>query len=229
MTTYYKLPVSNIPFNEIPSLESISYDYIYCSSFPLIGFMGLDFYLISVYNVFDTQIVDLSELPEKELLFGQVVSEKLPTRGKYKCLKINSVEQEISAKTLPDLKYSPENTYTSQGKWFYLKEGKYVILAGIRSEFEKVNHLEGISIYGENIIRLRIVMELLKKNVKKGKLTLSIEDYKNIAYKVLRSDPVLSRADESMLKDGVNNWVPSMLSTPLYEDIPKDIRGKAVV
>jgi hypothetical protein len=227
--TYYKLPVSNIPFNEIPSLELISHDYIYCSSFPLIGFMGLDFYLISVYNAFDNQIVDLSELSDKELLFGKVVSEKLPTRGKYNCLKINSVEQEVSATTLPDFKYSPGNTYSSGGKWFYMKEGNYVILSGIKSEFERVKHLEGISIYGENIIRLRIVMELLKKNVKQGKLKLSIEDYKNIAYKVLRSDPALSRADEGMLKDGVNNWVSPILSTPLYEDIPKNIRGKVVV
>jgi Zn-dependent M16 (insulinase) family peptidase len=38
LQTSYK----NIPFKEIPSLEMISYDYIYCSSFPLIGFMGLD-------------------------------------------------------------------------------------------------------------------------------------------------------------------------------------------
>jgi len=226
--TYYKLPISNIPFKQIPSLESISHDYIYCSSFPLIGFMGLNFQLVSVYNTFDFPIVDLTDLTEEHQLFGKVVSEKLPTRGKYKCLKVSLIEKEISAAMLPDLKYSPRNIYSSEEKWFYLKEGKYVILSGIKSEFEKVKHLEGISIYGDSIIRLRIVMELLKKNVKQNKLQLSIEDYKNIAYKVLSSDPALSKANENMLDDGVNNWVPSMLSTPLYEDIPKNIRNKVV-
>jgi hypothetical protein len=44
LQTSYK----NIPFKEIPSLEMISYDYIYCSSFPLIGFMGLDLLAISL-------------------------------------------------------------------------------------------------------------------------------------------------------------------------------------
>jgi len=130
---------------------------------------------------------------------------------------------------VPDLKYSANVNCSPEGNWFYMKEGNYMIFSSIKSEFEKVRHLEGISMYDDSIIRLRVVIELLKKKVKQGKVKLSIEDYKNVAYEVLLSDPVLARADENMLKSGVNNWVPCMLSTPLYEDVPKNIRGKVIV
>ncbi|MBB6130390.1 hypothetical protein [Mucilaginibacter lappiensis] len=227
ITTYYRLPIGSIPFHEIPSLEDFNYEYIYCSSFPLIDFMGLDFYLVSVFNIFDNDFTGLDDFEKKELLFGQVVSDKLSTRGKAKCLKAGAITSEISETNLPDLKYSSSNTNPKDGNWFYMKEGKYVIFSGIKSEYEKVIHLEGIALYGDNIIRLRIVIELLKKNVKDGLLELFESDYKNIAYKVLRTDPTLLKTDNNTIWDGVNNWLPSMLSTPLYEDIPEEKKGKA--
>lgn len=226
---YYKLPVSNIPFKQIPSLESVSYSYVYCSSFPLKEFMGIDYELISIYNTFDTEVEENDERNLNELLFGEVVSEKLPVRGKYKCLELSSEERDISALELPDLKYSPDNNYSSNGRWFYMKEGKYVILSGIKSEYEKVKHLEGINVYGEHLIRLRIVLELLKKNVKNEKLKLSLDDYKTIAFRVLKADPVLIKANEDIIWDGVNNWVPSMILTPLYDDVPENLKGRAIV
>jgi hypothetical protein len=227
--TYYKLPLSNIPFQQIPTLELMSCEFIYCSSFPLMGFMGVDFHLMSVYDTYDDQVFDFHELKERELLFGKVISGKLSTRGPSKCLKIGSVEVDVIATMLPDLKYSANVNCSSHGNWFFMREGKYMLFSSIKSEFESVRHLEGVSVYGDSIIRLRVVIELLKKNVKQGKVELSIEDFKNVAYTVLKSDPALGRADEDMLKSGVDIWVPGMLSTPLYEEVPNNIRGKAIV
>ena len=68
---------------------------------------------------------------------------------------------------------------------------------------------------------------MLKKNVKKGLIKLSEADYKDIGYQVLRADPTLIKTDGNTIRDGVNNWIPSMLLTPLYEDIAKEKRGKA--
>ena len=224
--TYYKLPIGSIPFHEIPSLEKLNLEYVYCSSFSLMQFMGLDFQLASVFNAFDNAIMTIDDFKTKELLFGQVVSDKFSMRGKSKCIKLGTHAGIISATDLPNLKYSPRNLNSNEGNWFYMSDGKYLILSGIKSEYEKVKHLEGIALYGDNIIRLRIVIEMLKKNVKSGLLKLSESDYKNIAYKVLRTDPTLLKTDEDLIWDGVNNWVPSMLSIPLYEDIPMDKRGK---
>jgi hypothetical protein len=229
VTTYYKLPIGSIPFHEIPSLENVVCEHVYCSSFPLIDFMGLDFYLISIFNTFGNDVMNIDEIQNKDLLFGQVVSDKLSTRGKAKCVKVGTATNVISKADLPDLKYSSSTTNPKTGNWYYMKEGKYVIFSGIKSEYEKVKHLEGIALYGDNIIRLRIVAELLKKNEKDGLIELSESDYKNVAYKVLRTDPTLLKADESTLWDGVNSWIPSMLSIPLYEDIPKTKRGKVEV
>ncbi|ACU05918.1 hypothetical protein [Pedobacter heparinus] len=223
--TYYKLPLGSIPFKEIKSLENLDLKFIYCSSFPLIDFMNLNFQMVSVYDPFYNDVADVHELNEANLLFGKVVSDKLSMRGTAKCIKVGSIEKDISKEDLPHLKYSNNND-PETGNWFYMKEGKYVIFHGIRSEFEKVKHLEGIAIYGDNIIRLRIVIELLKRNVKKGLITLSVEDYKEIGYKVLRTDPSLLKSSEDIIVDGVNNWVPSMLLIPLYEDVPTKYRGK---
>lgn len=217
---YYKLPLDSIPFKEIPSLEEVVSEFVYCSLFSLIDFTRLDLNLLRVYDLFDKDVKNLDEIQSNELLFGEVVSDRLPLRGKGKCIKLGSIEEAISPESLPDLKYN------SSDNWFYMKEGNYVVLSGIRSEFEKVNHLERIAIYGENIIRLRIVIELLKKNVKRGLLTLSVEEYKEIGFKALRADPSMVRANDRLIMDGIDNWVPSMLTTPLYEDIPKQYRGK---
>jgi len=223
--TYYKLPLGSIPFEELPSLEDVGYEYVYCKSLPLAEFMGLDYHLLSVYDLLDVEI-DVADLKEGSLLFGEVVSDKLSTRGKAKCVKLSEVNENISKDDLPYLKYSPGNDYSSEGKWFYMKDGDYVILKGIRSEYERVKHLEGIAIYGDNIVRLRIVIELLKRNVERGIIKLSFDQYKDIAYKVLRTDPTLLKSDESIIRDGVDNWVPSMLSTPVYSSIPKEHRGR---
>ena len=190
--------------------------------------MGLDFHLLSIYNAFDNKVGSVSELKSKELLFGKVVSDRLPIRGKVKCLKIAFLEESISKEDLPHLKYNSSDTNQLTGNWFYMKDGQYVILSGIKSDFKKVSHLEGISIYGDNIIRLRLVIELLKKNVKKGLLSLSVQDYKNIAYKVLRTDPTLLKSDEDIIYDGVNNWIPGMLLIPVHEDILPENRGRVI-
>ncbi|HYF66982.1 MAG TPA: hypothetical protein VD884_02550 [Ohtaekwangia sp.] len=188
--------------------------------------MGLDYDLLSVYEAFDNDIGNLDELKKKELLFGKVVSDKLASRGKVKCIKVGSIHKNISKKDLPHLKYNSSDINQLDGSWFYMKDGKYVIFSGIKSELKKIRHLEGIAVYGDNIIRLRLVIELLKKNVKNGLLTLSEQDYKNIAYKVLKTDPTLLKSDESIIEDGVNNWLPTMLLIPLYEDILSENRGR---
>ncbi|GAA4335867.1 hypothetical protein GCM10023149_44150 [Mucilaginibacter gynuensis] len=227
-TTFYKLPLQFIPFSKIPTLNGLNYQYAYCSSFPLITFMTLDAHMVTVYNSFDNEIKDLDELQNKELLFGSVVSEKLSTRGKAKCIVIGTKEGSLIKEDLPHLKYSSNNNNELEGNWFYMEHGKYFILNGVASKFENVKHLEGIALYGDAVLRLRIVIELLKINVNKHGLTFSMQDYKDIAYKVFKADPVFLKTDDNLIKDGINSWIPGMVLTPSYVDIPKEIRGRAI-
>lgn len=221
--SYFKVPMSNIPFKEILSLENLNYKYIYCSYFPLKDFKCLDYYMLSVYDSFDEILIE-SDIEQQKLLFGSVVSEWPILRGSDKAIKVKSIQRVIDKKNLPHLKYS--NNDLPDGNWFYMKDGDYFLISGIKSSFSAVNHLEGIAIYADNILRLRVVVELLKRNIRNNKVSLSESDFKEIGFKVLRSESSTKKIDDEDIRDAVNNWLPSMLSMPLLDEIPKEYRGR---
>ena len=115
------------------------------------------------------------------------------------------------------------------GNWFYTKEGNYFIFSLIESTYQSVRHLESISIYGDSVLRLWIVVELLKMNIKKGIVDLSLTEFKDIAFRVLKSDFNSKRVINVDILGRVENWLPLMLNTPLFEDIPNEIRERPVV
>jgi hypothetical protein len=220
---YYQLPIINIPFAKIASLENIEHSTIICSEFSLPDSDGKC--LISVYDTFDLQ-PELFNAEKVNMFFGTILSESLPKRGKDKCTLISKTIKNIKIEDYPHLRYTSKVRDSPDGNWFYTKNGDYYIFKAIETEFEKAKHLESISIYGDWVIRLRIVIELLKKNIKEGKINMSIDQIKGIAFDVLKSEPSLGRLNDEEIMNGVNNWVPSMMFTPLIEDIPVNIRGK---
>jgi len=222
----YKLPLFNIPFCDIKSLESFNHKYIYCGLMSIRHFVQLDQYLVEVYNLFDDDEITVRSMNKSDVLFGGVISENLTTRGKSKCVKVDEFDVEISADDLPDLKYSPRDIYSNEGKWFYTGKGCYQVLSGIKSQYENVRHLEGLEIYGDNILRLRTVIELLKSNIDNGEVNLTTEECFEIGYMVLKSDPAMGKLDDETLIYAVKNWVPGMLAMPLYSKIPIEIRGR---
>jgi hypothetical protein len=113
------------------------------------------------------------------------------------------------------------------GKWFYVEKGDYYIFSAIKSTHDNVKHLEGIGIYGDMVIRLRVVIELLKQNMKNGSVILLEKDLYNISFKVLRSENSMKKLSDDDIQNSVNNWLPSMLMIPLYEDISFEKRERA--
>jgi len=222
----YKLPLFNIPFCDIKSLESFDHKYIYCSTMSIMSFVKLDQYLVEVYNFFDDEMTDFRFINRDDVLFGSVISEVLTTRGNTKCIKVDQFNIEISIDDLPDLKYSPKDIFSNEGKWFYTEKGCYQIFSGIKSQYENVNHLEGLEIYGDNILRLRTVVELLKTNIDRGITNLTSEEYFEIGFMVLKSDPAMGKLDDETIMYAVRSWMPTMLAIPLYSKIPIEIRGK---
>ncbi len=182
----------------------------------------MDYNILSVYDSFD--VLDGTQVDEFKLLFGRVISEGLSKRGIDKIVKFNSIKRDINKDDLPHLKYSNNNEIG--GNWFYVKEGDYFIFSAIKSDFEKVCHLEGIGIYGDIILRLRVVIELLKRNISRGIISLSEQDFNNIGFKVLRSEPSTRKISDEDIQNGLNNWLPSMLLIPLFEEIPVAYREK---
>lgn len=217
--THIKLPLSSVPFSEIELLEEIKLKSIDCSYFLLEEFNGMDKCLISVFSPFQ------EDSEEKKMMFGRVLSEVPQMRGGAKVLKINEVNIDIKKEDLPHLKYS-NNGDKHIGNWFYTKNGDYFIFSAVRSEYEKVKHLEGISVYADNILRLRIVIELLKDKIEESHKKLSLEDFKVIAFKVLRADPLTKRLSDADISEGVANWLPSMLDMPRFEDVAPAYRER---
>lgn len=217
---HIKLPLSSVPFSEIELLKEIKLENIDCSYFLLKEFNGSDKCLVSVFSPFQE---DNNE--RKKMMFGRVLSEVPQMRGSAKVLKTNEVTLNIKKEDLPHLKYS-NNGDKNIGNWFYTKNGDYFIFSTIRSEYEKVKHLEGISVYADNILRLRIVIELLKDKIEESHKKLSLEDFKIIAFKVLRADPLTKRLSDADISEGVLNWLPSMLDIPRFEDISPSYRER---
>ncbi|MCT1532257.1 hypothetical protein M3B46_14740 [Sphingobacterium daejeonense] len=65
-------------------------------------------------------------------------------------------------------------------------------------------------------------------NVDLGIIKLTFEEYVNIGFMVLKSEPRMSMFDDETIIDGLTNWIPSMLAMPLYSKIPIEIRGRLV-
>ena len=227
--TYYKLPLSCIPFKEILSLEEFSLKYAYCKAISLKNFMGDDYYLVSVFDYWkDVELNSIIYFEKMNLLFGEVLSTKFSTRGELKCETIIKFDSKVEKSVLPHLRYCSDELESSNANWFYLKNGEYLIFSAIKSQRDKVKHLEDLVLYGDPIIRLRIVIELLKRNIKKGSLKLNRQQFESIAFIVLKSNPSFAKSDDDLIKDGVKNWLQPMLSMPLYEDIPKNTRGRVL-
>jgi hypothetical protein len=210
--TYIKLPLSHIPFSEIELLNDFKLKSIDCSYILLKDFNGSDKCLISVFSPFS------KDEGEEKMLFGRVLSEVPQIRGTAKVSKIKDVFIDIEKQDLPHLKYS-NNGDKHTGNWFYTKNGDYFIFSTLRSEYEKVRHLESISVYADNILRLRIVIELLKTKVAENNIKKSFDYFKMISFKILRSDPLTKRLSDEDIWEGVANWLPSMLDMPRFNDV----------
>lgn len=217
--TFIKLPLYTIPFIDIPSLEHINYKWVDCSYFSIHEFYRIQPSLFSVYDSFDSNDDDLET---KGLLFGRVLSEPPPKRGKEKAIKIKVVHRDFKKEDLPHLKYSPSNS--PDGNWFYTKDGNYFILSAIKSTYDQVKHLEGIAMYGDITLRIRIVIELLKRNIRSGVISASDVDFNKIAFNIFRAEPSAKKMDDEDIQFGVDNWLQSMLSSPLFDEIPEEYR-----
>ncbi len=155
-------------------------------------------------------------------MFGRVLAEEPTKRGKDKIVKLEQTDLQIKKTELPHLNYS--NSEEPTGNWFFVQDGNYYIFSAIRSTYEKVKHLEGISVYADMTLRLRIVIELLKRNVRDEKVSLTDAQFKEIAFKVFKAEPSAKKVNDSEILQGIDNWLPSMLMTPLFEEIPENYR-----
>lgn len=213
--SFYKLPLDNIPFSKIRSLENIVFKNVLVKLTPLNEINGMDICLIGVYNIFDNEIDNKDKCDSSSLLFGEVLGTKFKTRGKDKSMFLCSKIIELNRELLPKLKYTPDEKPLPISKWFFTSGGNYFILSAKKSTYEYVKNFETLSIYSESLLRLRIVLELLKLNIKKGIVKITLEDFYKIGYLVLRSEVSYEKISDMQIRLGVKKWVDEILFIPL--------------
>lgn len=218
----YFLPLNDIPFGMIKSLENFDFNFVECEELRLDGHQQEFASLVWVKHIFH-KTKEESLINKKTLLFGPVFSQYLSTRSKVKCILKEKSYFDIVPEELPHLRFS-----NRKNDFWVIKNGIYAGMYGEKTLKEKVFHLEGIHIYCDWLIKLRIVIELLKINAKKGLVDLTIDEYKKIAHLVLRHEPSLSKCSDDVFEDTVNNWIPSMVEMPLIEDIPEKYIGRII-
>jgi hypothetical protein len=216
---YFRISIKDIPLKEL-SIDTQN-KYAYCRFYNTSGITGEQpgFNVVGIYNYFTSDpLDDHTILLSNEWLFGEVLSYDPPLRkeGKWEIIGREPIDKE--GIVMPYFKTGKDDT------WFYIKDGIYHIFTGIKTTKDKVWHLERPYLYGVNAIKLRIVVELLKKEP--GKAGISLEEWNEIGFKVLRSDPINANDSDEELRFAVERLLPNMLEQPIYSELPQHIRGK---
>jgi len=188
--------------------------------------------LTTIYDKFD-EVVTIDLLNKSPYLFGQVVSYGDIGNTKAKLKLIGSDEIDLKIQDYPDMKFTNSHLPPDDDpscNWFYLSKGKYIAMHAQKSEFTKVKHLEDITFRTSIYLRLRIVVELLKRNIKKGVVKLTEADFIEIAVLVLLADPNFRTKDRNTVAQQIAQLdIRDMLFTPLWEDISANLKGRVAI
>ncbi len=180
--------------------------YAYCKILDFRYIRKFDGVLIKVFDyIVKTPLDDITELASKELLFGARRMPDLPgTRGKG-AWKNKGVLISDDDNLIPDFKYCIKGAAfledeSKVGPWDAVKN----INNHLTSSYEKIRHLEDTIVSPRLAIEIRTGMEYYRINNiridKKFDMTRTIND---LVYK-------------------------QMINVPIYRDIPKEIRGRAL-
>lgn len=180
--------------------------YAYCKILDFREIRKFDGVLVKVFDhIVEKPINDIKILTLKDLLFGTRRMPYLPgTRGKG-AWKIKGVLISEDDNIIPDFKYCIKDAAfledeSTVGPWDAVKN----IRNYIPSDYEKVKHLEDTIVSFRPVILIRTAMEYCRIN--------NIDVRKKFDLKMTINDLVYKQ----------------MMNVPIYRDIPKEIRGRAI-
>lgn len=183
--------------------------YAYCKILDFRYLRQMDGILANVYDlIVKESIKDITILGERDLLFGPRRLYDLPnSRGKG-AWKFKGVLLSKDDNKIPDFKYSPESSPLVEDeskikKWFISKNIIEFSYNDVYA-YEQVKHLEDTVIDSTISIEIRAAMEYYRRN------GLDVKKDFNL--------------------DNTANWnnYRRMNNVPIYNEIPKEIRGKAI-
>jgi hypothetical protein len=182
--------------------------YAFCKFFDfkhLSGFHGL---LAQVFDKFtNTADNTIDDLKTSDWLFGPRSMHKWPNLRKDSTWKLLGILNSPEDDNVPDFKgvqvfESVVEDESRIGPWYCIRN---LTERGDNCDYEQVKHLERIILTTSSLgLVWRTGMEYCRIN------DLKVDDYYNLS------------------DEGVRNMYLQMINTPVYKDIPKGIRGKAL-
>jgi len=222
---YFRIPLDMIPFEELPVL--ITERYAYGRFYHVASVLNAPshFHMFGVYDFLTNEpIKDIHLFKDKDLLFGEVISYEPPLRGKAKWTLLGQEPINIMKADLPHMKFGGKDKKTA----FYLKEGNYHTFSGIKTDYENVKHLQETDFNGDTNIIIKIAIELLRRKLKALGQSITQQEWENIAFSIFKNDIDSGKIKDDDIWHYVKSAIPGILEIPIYNEIPKAIRGKAV-
>lgn len=183
--------------------------YGYCKVLDFRHLRKIDGILAKVFDlIVESPLDDINDLRKIEWLFGARRLYDLPnSRGKG-AWKFKGVEISKDDNEIPDFKYSPKLSPTTEDEsliqnWYVSRNLKELNYDEVYS-YSQVRHLEDTVIDSTISIEIRTAMEYYRKHQMDLEKDFDLEDMANW-----------------------NNY-RRMTNIPIYSSIPKEIRGKAI-
>jgi len=214
---YFSIPLLNIDIEKYDiHLKS---QFAYCSIYYPSLYQDSDdyIYLIKIYDYFDTRLsVDISTINAKSLLFGE--SRFFPyivTTGDMKWTLLGEMGQVRKVEEFPDLRISGLNKEIkhSEQRWFILKN------CGInqdswnqhKANFEDIKHLEFGEELNEVLVKMRIYILLIKRELYDRQIVISREEFKDVILGVLIMEPTAEKFDTLIIKEFIDSYLYDFL------------------
>jgi hypothetical protein len=215
----FQFSIGTVPWKDIGCENSNQIQFCYAAFLDLnknFNLSGLGD-ILWVYNYFTTDVTfEREKILSSDKLFGSVLCVKPRIRGVFAWKKLFQVEIESSVEMLPHFRL---------GDAFYMKNGNYSAMEGIRSSKEKIIHLEKPWIWVDENIKLRTTIEIIKNGFVSVTHQFSIEEWKEIIYILLRSNPSYLDDSDEKLRAIVSFYIANATS-PIFASIPIEYRER---
>jgi hypothetical protein len=198
---YFSIPLDSIDLKYLPF--EFQYKYAYGYIYSLEPLTGRNESICGIYNHFSKDLSSIDDFEKSDILFGPVICPYLPFRGRFSCKKIYSSSLNIDLVDLPKFKY-----INGVGDCFVMERGFYALFESKKADCKEVEGFEFTNQYAENTIRLRIIVELLKRKGLVGKL--SHNEIRQICYNIYRSDQVNIKRSDLDLMHSLDHLLPRM-------------------
>lgn len=220
---FFAIPLQRIIIPELNIV--IPEQYSYCSIYnPEYQNQDDPIYFIKVYDHFTNDINMPIDIENYDLIFGESrFFAFIPNRGRMKWTTIKKSIVKRPKSSLPDLKDGFNSDELPETRsWYIFKNGGLENGDIIKSTYNTIQNLEFALDLVEVGVKYRIYITLIKRELTTINIRLSLDQWKNILFKVLREEESTKKINDYDLRDGlIENYIYDFVNVWSWDPIPK--------